>query len=267
MISALVAAAVVFVYVWSDGIHRCQDGDRYTSGKLQPTPFNRRCCSWPPRLLMWISWTSFVAIASTLGGWKQSLLFITLSGVAFCVNLPTTTDGPAMLLSWLSSIAWTAGHPALALGLSLLAGLIHERAPVFAALYAWHPALALGLVAPAIAAWVKGAAPKPINPTEAADKLVGHGLFGAIAAHRDFVNLLSPSGLVWSLRGLPVMAAYLGVSVQAWVCLGVAFASRIMGTDTSRYIMWGALPMIRELGDVPLWMLAVQVISFRRCGQ
>ncbi len=265
MISALIATVAIFVFVWSSKIHRCQDGDRYTSGKLQPTPFNRRFCSWPPRLLMWLTWASFVALASTLT-WKQALLFVMLPGVAFCVNLPTTTDGPAMLLAWLAAAAHARGHVALAIGLSAAAGLIHERAPVFAALYCWNPLLLLGLAVPLVVARWKGAAAPDRGSPDPAERLVGHSLWGAIAAHRDYVDMLAPSGLIWSLRGLPLMAGDLGASVASWACLGVAFASRIMGTDTSRYIMWGALPMIREI-DPPLWMLALQTMSFRRTGQ
>ncbi len=265
MISAAIAAAAVFVFVWSGGIHRCADGDRYTSGKLQPTPFNRRFCSWPPRLLMWMTWASFVALAATLS-WKQALLFVMLPGVAFCANLPTTTDGPAMLLAWCSALALQRGQVALSVSCTLLSGAVHERSPVFAALYAWSPLPLVGLLVPLVVGLIKGAAAPDRASPEVAERLVGHGLWGAIAAHRDYVDLLSPNGLVWSLRGLPLMAGYLGCSLQAWLCLGVAFASRIMGTDTSRFIMWGALPMIREI-DPPLWMLAAQTMTFRRVGQ
>ncbi len=264
MISALIAAIVVIVYA-RQGIQRCADGDRYTSGKLQPTPFNRRFCSWPPKLLMWTTWASFVAIAATLGGWKQALLFVMLPGVAFCVNLPTTTDGPAMLLAWGSSLALNT-HPFCSICMAIASGLLHERAPVFASLYSWSPLPLIGLAAPLLAAFIKGAASPDRCSPDPSEKLVGHTLWGAIEAHRTYVNMLGDTGLVWSLRGLPVMAGYLGTSVAAWACLGVAFASRILGTDTSRYIMWGALPMIREL-DPPLWMLALQTMTFRRVGQ
>ncbi len=264
MISALIATLFVIVYA-RQGIQRCADGDRYTSGKLQPTPFNKRFCSWPPRVLMWTTWASIVALAATMS-WKQALLFVTLPGVAFCVNLPTTTDGPAMALAWASAWAFQSGHHWLAVGLSATSGVIHERSPVFAALYCWSPLPLLGLVVPLLIGRIKGAAPPDRASPDRAERLVGHSLWGAIEAHRDYVNLLGESGLVWSLRGIPVMAGYLGCSLQAWACLGVAFASRIMGTDTSRYIIWGALPMIREL-DPPLWMLAMQTMTFRRTGQ
>jgi hypothetical protein len=265
MIPALIAAAAVFVYVWSDRVHRCQDGDRYTSRRLQPTPFNRRFCSWPPRLLMWLTWASFVAIAALLGGWKQALMFVTLPGVAFCVNLPTTTDGPSMLLAWCSALLMPT-HPWASVAVSCVSGFIHERSPAFAALYAWHPLPLLGMLVPLIAARVKGAALPDRASREPADALVGHSLFGAIHAHRSYVQLLSPSGLVWTLRGLPVMAAWAGVSMQAWATLGVAFASRVIGTDTSRFLMWGALPLIRDL-DPPVWMVAIQLMTWRRAGQ
>lgn len=257
----------VALYVHQDGIHRCQDGDRYTSGVVQPHPFHRRFCSWPPRLLMLITWASFIALASLLGGWKPCLLFMSLPGVWFCVTHPTTVDGPGMLVAWLSALAWQAGNPWAACLLSALGGAIHERSPFFAALYAWHPLPLVGALVPLLVGLLrKPAAPNHDSP-ELADRLVGHGTWGAVRAHKDYVDLMGETGLLWSLRGLPVMAAYLGATPAAWASLAVAYASRIIGTDTSRFLLWAAPPLCAGLADAPLWMVALQVVTFRRAVQ
>lgn len=264
--AAIAAVAVLGLYVHQDGIHRCQDGDRYTSGKLQPHPFHRRICSWPPRVLMVVSWASFIAIATLLGGWRASLLFMTLPGVWFCVTHPTTVDGPSMLLAWLSSLAWAHGHPWVSVLCSCVAGLVHERAPMFAALYAWHWMPLVGLVVPLLRGLREPARPNHASP-ELADRLVGHGTWGAIWAHKDYIDMMGDSGLVWSLRGLPAIAALVGAGPSAWASLVAAYLSRIIGTDTSRYMLWAAPPLCAGMVDAPVWMLALHVMTFRRVVQ
>lgn len=266
ILGLVIAVAVVAGYAWQDGVHRCQDGDRYTSRQRQPTPFHRRFCSWPPRLLMIVTWTSFVAIAATLGGWRQALLFVMLPGVWFCSTHPTTVDGPAILLAWLSALAWHHDMHAVAIALSCVGAVVHERVPVFAALYGWQPWLLAGLLVVVVVSSRRPAVPNHRSP-ELADRLVGHGTLGAITAHRPYVDLLSDTGLVWSLRGLPLMMAHLGAGPAAWASVAVAFTSRLLGTDTSRFLLWAAPPICAGLGDAPLWMVALHVISFRRAMQ
>jgi hypothetical protein len=266
VISIILAAAIVAVYVHQDGVHRSQDGDRYTGGVMQPRPFHRRFLHWPPRLLMVVTWASFIALASLLGGWKSSLMFMTLPGVWFCVMHPTTVDGPSMLLAWLSALAWQHQQPYLAVLLSCVSGVIHERGPVFAALYAWHWLPIVGVAVPLLVGLRKPAEPDR-KSADLAERLVGHGTLGAIKAHKPYVDLMGETGLVWSLRGLPLMAAFVGAGPSAWASLGVAFASRIIGTDTSRFLLWAAPPLCAAVGDVPWWMVALHVMTFRRAMQ
>ena len=272
ILAAFVAVVFIAVYVWQDGINRCQDGDRYTSGKPQPTPFNRRFLHWPPRLLMVVTWASFVALGSMLGGWKPALLFISLPGVWFCATHPTTVDAPAMFLAWCSAAAIHSSLDAsvsvpLAVAAAAIGGGLHERSPVFAALYAWHPLPLVGLVVPLLVGWLrKPAAPNHASP-ELADRLVGHGTWGALAAHKPYVDMLSETGLVWSLRGLPLTAAWAGVPPSAWASLAVAYASRLIGTDTARFLMWAAPPLCARLGEVPMWMVGLHMMTFRRVNQ
>src|SRR5574338_730768 len=143
-LSGAVALVVLAVMVWQDGIHDSNDGRRYTSGKPQPTPFHRRWCGWPKWLLTASSYLGVLFVASTLGSWWQSLLFVTLPGVWFIATRPTTVDGASMALAWGAALVFPR-QPYLAVLLSCLSGFIHERGPVFASLYAWHPLLLVGV--------------------------------------------------------------------------------------------------------------------------
>ncbi len=256
--AALIGVVVVALYVWQCGVSPCQDGARYTSGQPQPSPFHRRFHAWPPRVLMIVTWVSFAAISAMHGRWDRALCFMTLPGVFMCCVMPTTVDSPSLALAMASSALWTT-HPVYALACSALSGAIHERGPVFAALYAWTPWLLVGLVA--VQWWAKRAAPNHAS-ADLADRLVGHGFVGTIVAHKPHVNLLNEGGLVWALRGVPLLAAWLGAPVQAWVALGVAYASRIVATDTARSMMWAAPILIRDV-DAPAWAVALHVVSFR----
>lgn len=266
-LAALVAACVVAAYVYQDGVHASQDGTRYTSGKLQPSPFNRRFCAWPPRLLAAVTWGSFVAIAASFGTWQQALLFVTLPGVWFCSMHPTTVDAPAMLLAWGSALLYPA-HPYVAVLLSLLGGLVHERAPVFAAAYALSPWLLLGLVGPLLVAKLRGAAKPDYSSADLADHLVGHGsTWKAAKAHRPHVDLLNDTGLVWALRGLVPLAAWLGAGPAAWLALALAYGSRLVGTDTARAMLWAAPPLVAGSHAAPVWAVALHVMSFKRVAR
>lgn len=261
MIAAACAAiAAIAAYCWQDGINNCQDGARYTSGEPQPSPFNRRFHAWPPRVLMLVSWLSIIATATLLGSPGRAVLLLTVPGIWMCTVMPTTVDGPSMLAA-LAAATLAPSHPVLAVVLSTVAGIIHERGPVFAALYAWNPWLLIGLVG--VQWWAKRAAPNHQSP-ELADRLVGHkSMLATMLAHRPHVDLLNEGGLVWALRGIPLWAAYAGAPLSAWVALGVAFASRLVGTDTARCLMWAAPALLMHM-DPPWWAVALHVVTFRR---
>lgn len=256
MILAILATlAVMAVYLWQDGVYDCNDGRRYTSMRAQPYPFHRRFCWWPKRLLQVTSWGSIAMLGSLMGDWKRALLLMTLPGAWFVVSHPTTVDAPAMLLAWCASLLMPT-HPYVAVALSCVSGVIHERGPVFAALYAWHPLLLLGLVG--VGWWRKAAA-------QDSDKLVGGGFLHSLRVSRPYNDFLDAKTTFLGLRGLPLMAAYFGVGWQAWVTLAVAWASRAVGTDFGRFVWWAAPALVVKLPDVPLWMVALQIGTFRRC--
>jgi hypothetical protein len=256
--AALTGLVVVALYVWQFGVQPCQDGARYTSGKPQPSPFHRRFHAWPPRVLMVVTWVSFIALAAMMGTWQRALLFATLPGVWMCCVMPTTVDGPALAMATASTVLYPTS-PVAAVFLSIVGGAIHERAPVFAALFAWSPWPLLGLLA--VQWWAKRAAPNHAS-ADLADRLVGHDFIGTVLAHKPHVQFFGEGGLVWAMRGVVPLAAWLGAPVQAWAALGVAFASRVIATDTARSLMWAAPPLLMKL-DVPEWAVALHVMSFR----
>ncbi len=261
MIAAgLVGLLAVLVFVWQDGVNNSQDGARYTSGKPQPSPFHRRFHAWPARLLMVLTWASFVAIAASMNGWGRALMLLSLPGVWMCIVMPTTVDGPAMALAVASSCLWPS-YPVASVCCSILSGIIHERGPAFAAIYAGSPWLLVGLIG--VQWWAKKGAPNHASP-ELADRLVGHkGFLATALAHRPHVDLLNEGGLVFALRGIPIVAAWQGAPIQAWVALAVAYGSRVVGTDTARCMMWAAPALLMHC-DPPWWVVALHCMSFRR---
>ncbi len=252
--AGLVSFAAVMLFVWQDGENICNDGERYTSNKPQPYPFHRRWCGWPKRLLQFTSVASLTALGALMGDWKHALLLASLPGFWFCAVHLTCVDAPSMLLGFVAALLWPHA-PYQAAMCACLAGFIHERGPVFAALYAGSPVLLVGLVA--VGWWRRPALADR-------DQLVGRGLIHSIRAHKPYTDWLDWKVNALSLRGVPLLAAFYGASPQAWLSLAVAWASRLVGTDGARFLFWGAPILIRELPDFPTWMLALHLYTFRR---
>ncbi len=254
--AALATAAIMAIYLWQDGLRECPDGRRYTSGKPQPYPFHRRFCAWPTPVLIAVSLASMLALGTLMGSWTKALLFITLPGAWLVVTRPTTVDAPAMLLSF-GAAALFPTYPWFAVLLSCLAGFVHERGPVFAALYAWHPLLLVGLVC---AGWWRKAAPPD------SDHRVGHGLLKSLASHKTDHDWLDLEATLFAARGLPFFAIAYGTSPAAWLTLGLSWAQRVICTDLGRLVLWAAPVMIRDMPEVPAWLVLAHVVTFRRMG-
>lgn len=251
-----VAAAFVALYAWQDGMHQSNDGRRYTSGKPQPPPFSRRFCGWPLKVLKWTSLVCLVALGAAMPSWQATVALMALPGAWFVATHPTTVDAPAMLCAWLGSQLMPS-HPVLGVLLSAAGGFVHERAPVFCALYAWSPWPLLGLAA---SGWWR----KPAERD--GDVLVGDtSLLGTIRAHKPYVDWLDGRVHLLHLRGLWLVAAT-APSPQVLATTAVALASRLVGTDGGRFLLWAGPALAAAMpADVPLWVLALHVLTFRRC--
>ena len=258
IVPGLIAVAAVALYVWQDGIRKCFDGERYVSRKAQPSPFHRRFHYWPPQVLAVSTWLSIVAITSSFHSVGAALMFATLPGVWFCAVNPTTVDMVSMSLAWGCSLLWPA-HPYVAIALSLLSGVVHERGPVFAAVYTLSPWPLLGLLA--VQWWAKRA---PVIVRNDSDRFVGTSFVSAVTAHRGARDLLGGDGLLWSLRGVSVAAAWLGTSRAGWSAFALAATSRLVSTDAGRCMIWCAPPMLAAMPEIPPWVVAAHVLTFRR---
>jgi len=96
------------------------------------------------------------------------------------------------------------------------------------------------------------------------DRLVGRGLVFSVFAHRKYVDFLDSKVNLGMLRGVLPMAAYYGASPAAWSTLAVAWMSRLVGSDGARFVFWAAPALIRDLPEVPVWMILAHVVTFRR---
>lgn len=255
-LAAVASVAMVALFLWQDGILQCSDGDRYTSGKPQPSPFNRRFCGWQRKVLIPLSIGCLVALGTLMGTPTKALLLLSLPGAWFIATHPTCVDAPCMLLAWLSSM-FVHTNFQLSIALACASGFIHERGPVFAAVYSLSPIPLLGLFC--VGWWRKAEVDDP-DPV----KLVSHGAWAAIKAHKPYQDFLDGKVLLVGLRGLLPLAVYDGMPARSWLSLAVAVGSRVLGTDTCRFLFWAAPPIVADARDVPMWYLALHLVTFRR---
>ena len=253
--AGLVSLIAVCLCLWQDGDNVCNDGERYTSGKSQPYPFHRRWCGWPKPILKAASVVGLVALGTMMGTPQKALLFCSLPGFWFVAVHRTCVDAVSMALGLGASLLFPF-QPYFSVLLAILSGVVHERGPVFAALYAGSPLLLLGLVG--VGWWRRAAMPD-------SDRLVGKGLVHAIRAHKPYTDWLDWKVSLFAARAVPLLAAFYGVSPRAWLALALAWASRVVGTDGARFIWWGTPLLIRELpSDLPWWAVLLHVLTFRR---
>lgn len=254
LIASAVALSFVVVYVWQDGWNDGMGAGcdaRFYTGAIKPPlhPFNRRFCGWHPKALIAANWLGFVFLVASMGDWKKALLVASLPGMWIMCTF-ATVDGPAIALAWGAAMLMKSGHPWLAVPVAILGGFVHERSPVFAAIYAWHPLLLVGLIG---VQWWK----KSSN---------GNPSFMMHARHwRTHGDLLDWNTWVWPLRGVVPIAVLGGpVGPVSWVALGVSALTRTMGNDISRFFIWAALPFVNDMPSPPLWLVLVHVATFRR---
>ncbi len=166
--TSLVCAAIGLLAValcwWRYSWIVSPDGAAYlamANGAPAPAPFRWRLLPrilgrWPA-VWRWCSWASLVVSAVLVGayaeqrgipGWSAAGLFCALPWFRGLVRMPILTDQLAMVFALGSALS----PPCLAVPLAIVAGCCSERAPVFAAVFAWSPLPLVGLVVPAVMA-------------------------------------------------------------------------------------------------------------------
>lgn len=166
---------------------------------------------------------------------------------------PVLVDAPAMVLALGSAL--TVDVPPVSILLALLAGLTLERAPIFAALFAWHPLPLVGLAATLLVVAFRRPGPDPADPEN--QWIAEHPVKASRKYHRgrwrDPLVWLTPWGAC--LAGL--------VDPSSWVLatVGVAYAQTLVATDSVRLCQWAAPVLAVAAAGVipPEWLLLAVV--------
>lgn len=191
-----------------------------------------------------VSWPAALAAALLVAG---------LPSLRFLWRRPILIDAPALALATAAAVVgwWPA-----AVAVVLVAGAASERAPVFAALYAWNPLLLVGLAVPAVTALVR----KPGKPLldERNTWLISHPVQASREFHagqwRSAALMVAPWGVC--LAGLvdpaPALLATLAV---AYAQLGVA-------ADSVRLYQWAAPVLaVAAVSVIPAAWLVPAVVA------
>lgn len=217
------------------------DGARYlqmADGHGAPMPFHLRWLApkilggkihrW--RMASWLGWIVFLLANGWELGWSAIILLAVLPGLSLSLRLPVLIDGMALGVTALAALD---GPWWQQVGLALLAGTISERAPLFAALWAWSPWPLIGLLSPAFRYlfWRPGTEHPALVGSWAADVL--HKSW-RIAFQRDWreLDLLLPWG--------GFLIALWWMDMQMAVTLLFAYAQIAIATDTARLYQWAA---------------------------
>ena len=194
-------------------------------------------------------WALFVLSVGTMGGWPAALLVAVLPGPAVIFQFPRLVDGYALGIA-----AVTAAQDVwwLQILLGVYAGSVSERAPLFAALWAWSPWPLVGLIAPALryAFWRPGAEVPSLAGTYAANVLIKPWRIGL---QRDWHDL----GLIAPWGGLCTAIAWL--DAQMAVTLLVAYAQLLVATDRSRLYQWAAPVLAISIAQHVDWRLCLLI--------
>lgn len=155
------------------------------------------------------------------------LLFLGLPSVRFALSRPVLVDMPTAAFAVWAAVAFEA-HPHAGIVLALLAGCVNERAPIFAALFAWNPLLLAGLL-PVAVRWFQRQGPDPVQD-KTCREVVEHPFLAGRSFHRN--QWRNPLVMVLPWGGC--LLALANVDWQVAVVLAVAYAQLLVATDSGR---------------------------------
>ena len=180
-------------------------------------------------------------------------LFLGLPWVRFCVECPVLVDMPGLAGALFAAVAWLSGYQPLALVAVCVAAPISEKAPIWAALFAWHPVLLAGLIVPLVVRCIL----KPAEP-DAGDVELTHPLRAGLdwpkKKWRDPLAMVMPWGMC--------LAALLALTLPLCVALLIGYAQLLVATDTVRLyqqaapVVCVAAAMVIPIEFAPLALVA-----------
>jgi hypothetical protein len=247
-----------------------------SEGKPAPAPYCYR--ELVPEFVIRSAWPAISAaayVASVLGvgflaqcwgltsnqATAAAALFAVLPMHAFNASVPRLVDPVAMALAVYAAIVAHVLGPG-SIVLALLAGLAHERAPMFAAAYAMSPWPLLGLVANGLARLTVHPAPPPAEAWWLRDRPWRI----AMRVHRG--RLLDPRAMLLPWGGLAVLvpAAFAlnpdpRLAAAAALALVLGYAQLAVATDRVRLYQWaGPAVCVLVASVVPMWAVWPAVV-------
>jgi len=257
MIAACIVAVVVYaVCVYAHGTRLTPDGHIYLAmgrGAKVPRPYAlyalpmvmRGVASW--RVLHAASYltvavcTALLADRHGMTPWPVVGLVVTLPMMRQGVTWPVLLDMPMMAAASLVAVLAPSLGPWL-LPVILATYLIHVRAPLWAALYAWPYAstetVVLAAVIAGAVAYLHYEATKP-HPQEASVPWLRDPFGAAVAKHMPTMHDARVWIVTWA-GGLFVLASG---SVHAYVCMAAGYAACLVAQDRVRIYQMAAVPV------------------------
>jgi len=208
-------------------------------------------------LLVCSAWFVSLCGASGWKVWAAPLLVLGLPGVVK-INLryPVLVDAPAMFLAILAACLSLVGWWPAAIAVVLVAGMVKETSPLFAALFAWNPLLLVGLVAPLVRWLVR----RPGSDVLDAHNrwVLEHPFRASWSYHKDRLQDVTLWVAPWGV----LLVGLVAVNVQLVVTLCVAYLLVVVATDTVRIYQW-AFPvlLVAALTVIPDELLVVAVVA------
>lgn len=273
LVCLVISALAVAAWWWRYGWIVSPDTRAYleiAAGSGGPSPFRWRAIVRALAVIpeqhriqgwKWFSWMALVASGILVGayaeqrgvhGWAAAAIWVTLPWFRGLVRNPCLTDqiGMAAALGC-AVLPWWATVPC-----ALVAGASSERAPVFAAVFAWSPLPLVGIIVPA--AMALATTHRELSWTK------GHNDWRAM---RELHSLAQPHTYLLPFGAL--LLAPLAFTWQAAAALALGVAQWLVATDRSRLLQWGApVLVVVTLLAVPerLWtMLVVYQIAAPWC--
>ena len=222
----------------------------------QPPAWSTPFAQAPTAVRIWTA-ASWIALAVSSGlvgvyaeqhgvsGLLAAGLWVSLPWFRGLVRCPVLTDQVAMMLALAAAVApWWASVP-----LALLAGRANERAPLFAAVFAWSPLPLIGILAPAWAWW---RAPEcRLLPWLKEERYRPWKAMRSYHGGAPLYEFMLPWG-----AGLVAVGR---VSLQLAAALLLGYGQLLVASDRARLFQWGAPVVVvaaaSVLGTAPEWLM------------
>lgn len=252
------------------------DGVRYLTmaqGQAVALPFHLRwavpaLCRTSIQAWTAVTWSCAVlaAAGTAVLGWQHGLdpaqavaaglLWAGLPSVRFATRRPVLVDTPTVAAAVVAAVA--AGiHPALGIATAVVAGCVNERAPVWAALFAWSAWPLLGLLAPLWRLILTTPGPDPLKNTEAgwaAANPLQAGLRFHAGQWRNPLVMVAPWG--------GCLVALVGADWHVAACVALGYLQLVVATDTVRLYQQAApIVCVAAVAVCPPALLPLLVVA------